>query len=698
MLVVAVFALLAQQPPQIPPDSLRRDTTRLESITVRGSASRAHRYAAPFSSTAAKIALPLRDTPASVSIITSALIRDQSMQNMADALRYVPGVTMGQGEGHRDAPTIRGNSSTADFFVDGTRDDVQYFRDLYNVERIEALGGSNAMTFGRGGGGGVINRVSKRAQWEVTRDLTLEGGSFAHGRGTLDIGGPITHALALRLNGMYQHSGAFRDAGNLARYGASPQVAYAFSDRTLARLGGEYFQDDRTVDRGLPSFGGGPAAVPHSRFFGNPDSSYAHALVRGLDAGIEHRASDRLTLRSQSRATVYDKFYQNVYPSSAVNAAGTRVNLGGYNNNTDRTNLFTQNEATLRLASARVPQTILVGVELGRQVTDNFRATGYFNGTATSLDVSVDSATVTTPVEFRQSASDANNRARAHVVSLYAQDHVTLAAKLQATLGVRFERFDLHFRDNRSASVLERRDDVLSPRVGLVYKPLAPVSIYSSYSVSHLPSAGDQFSSLTVTTQTLEPERFTNREIGAKWDVRPELSLSTAAYQLLRSNSAAPSALDPGVTVQTGAQETLGFELSLSGRVSRAWDVVGSFSTQRAEITSQTGAAPAGAVVPLVPRHTFSLWNRFQPLRTVGFGLGTVHQSAMFAAIDNTVTLPGFWRFDAAAYVTALRNVKLQLNVENLLDRRYFATSHGNNNIMPGAPLTIRASMTTLLQ
>jgi catecholate siderophore receptor len=217
--------------------------------------------------------------------------------------------------------------------------------------------------------------------------------------------------------------------------------------------------------------------------------------------------------------------------------------------------------------------------------------------------------------------------------------------------------------------------------------------------VSHLPASGDQFSGLTPTTQTLEPERFANYELGAKWDVASRLSMSAAAYRATRTNTAAPSALDPGVIVQTGRQRTSGYELSLNGRVLAGWDVIGAFASQRAEIVSRTTAAPAGALVPLVPHHTFSLWNRYQPLRTLGLGLGAIKQSAMYAAIDNSVTLPGFWRFDGAAYVGGgPRNVTLQLNVENLLNHRYYATSHGNNNIMPGAPRTLRVSLRTALR
>src|SRR6188508_2770121 len=224
---VAVVVLMlgafeaAAQIPEIPrdtvlpiaraPDTVSRDSTvkdtaavsvapRLQSVVVKGNVHRTS-YLKLESSFATKTPTLLRDIPQAVSVINRALIRDQSMQGMADVTRYVPGITMGQGEGNRDQPTIRGNSTTADFFVDGVRDDAQYYRDLYNVERVEALKGSNAMIFGRGGGGGIINRVSKEAEFATVRSLSLEGGSFDHKRGMLDVGQALGSRVAGRFNG-----------------------------------------------------------------------------------------------------------------------------------------------------------------------------------------------------------------------------------------------------------------------------------------------------------------------------------------------------------------------------------------------------------------------------------------------------------------------------------------------------------------
>src|SRR5215218_3481400 len=194
-------------PFQVRQDTTARDSAaqRLGRVVIKERATKASGYGASRTTTATKTDTPLRDTPQSVSIVGRQLIADQAMQNMADVVRYVPSITMGQGEGHRDAPTIRGNSSTADFFVDGVRDDAQYYRDLYNVERVEALKGSNAMIFGRGGGGGVINRVSKEAGFAPIRALSLEGGSFDHRRGMLDVGQALTSNVAARFNGMYEN-------------------------------------------------------------------------------------------------------------------------------------------------------------------------------------------------------------------------------------------------------------------------------------------------------------------------------------------------------------------------------------------------------------------------------------------------------------------------------------------------------------
>ena len=629
-------------------------------------------------------------------MVTRALIADQAMQGMGDLVRYVPGVTMGQGEGHRDAPTIRGTSSTADFFVDGVRDDAQYYRDLYNTERVEALKGANAMVFGRGGGGGVINRVTKQAEWAPVRGLTLQGGSFDQRRGAVDVGQGLG-AVAVRLNGMYEDSRGFRQQSQLRRGGVNPTVAFAAGARTLVRLGYEHFEDRRVVDRGLPSFQGRPSPADVTTYFGNPDASRSRLAVDAADAEVTHEGPRGLGLRNRTRWAFYDKFYENVFPG-AVNAAGTQVALSGYNNGTGRHNLFNQTDVTYAASTGPVRHTLLAGAEFGQQRTRNTRETAYFGAaasTVTSTLVAFDAPTVAAPVTFRPSASDADNRVVADVSAGYVQDQVAIGSRWQAIGGVRVDRFALRLDNRRNGQTLRRTDRLVSPRAGLVFKPAAPVSVYSSYSVSYLPSSGDQFASLSATTQALKPEQFTNREAGVKWDAGANLALTAAAYRLDRTNTAAPDPTNAAVTVQTGAARTTGVELGATGDVTPRWQLAGGFVQQRAVLVSTTTAAKAGATVPLVPARSASLWNRVRLTPGLGLGLGVVRQGRMYAAVDNTVTLPGFTRYDAAAFVGLGRGVRAQVNVENLLDARYYATSHGNNNIMPGATRTVRLTLAT---
>jgi len=616
------------------------------------------------------------------------------MTGIADVVRYMPGITAGQGEGNRDQLVIRGQNTTADFFTDGVRDDAQYFRDLYNIERVEALKGPNAMIFGRGGGGGVINRVLKEADGRPVREIGLQGGSFGNKRATADFGQALSETFAARLNAVVEKSSTYRDYGTVDRWGVNPTVTFTPGDRTKIKLSYEYVHDERTADRGIPSFLGRPLATGVKTFFGNPDLSVAETDVHTVDALIEHEITDSLTIRNRTRYADYDKFYQNVFPG-AVNAAGTRVSLAAYNHAIQRENLFNQTDLVFDLATGPVKHKLLAGVELGRQTTDQFRNTGYFPGNVTSFSVPLSTPTVFTPVVWRQSATDANSHTVATVAGVYLQDQIELTDQLQVIAGLRYDRFNVDYRNNRNGLELERTDGLWSPRLGLVYKPIEPLSLYASYSVSYLPGSGDQFTTLTGVTAGLEPEKFRNLEVGAKWDLRPNLSVTAALFQLDRDNTSAPDPNNPALTVQTGSQRSRGFEVGLSGNITEAWSVMGGYALQKAEITSRTASAFAGSEVALVPRHTVSLWNKYQFTKMWGAGLGVIHQSSAFAGADNAVKLPGFTRFDAAAYAQVTDNVKLQLNVQNLFDRKYYATAHSNNNITPGAPRTFLVSLSS---
>jgi catecholate siderophore receptor len=648
-------------------------------------------------------------------VITRQSIEDLSMQNIGDAMAYVPGVSMAQGEGNRETPVIRGSSSTGDFFLDGMRDDVQYYRDLYNIEQVEVLRGPNGMLFGRGGVGGLINRVTKIADWEHVRGLTLQGGSNSNKRVAVDIGQGLNDSFALRTNAVYEDSDSYRDDVTLERYGVSPSLTFRAQDgATTVGVGLEYFHDERIADRGVSSYLGEPLDVDPETFMGDPDRSPTETTVKMANLMIEHRFSDSVLLRNRTRFADYDKFYQNVFPgavnTSAVgdNDPGTLVAMSAYNNDTQRQNFFNQTDLMFTADTGPVKHKLLTGIELGRQDTENFRNTGFFDSVApgtTSVLVPISDPRTALPIDFRQSASDADNDSTADIAAVYVQDEIVFSKQWQLIAGLRYDSFDVELDNHRNGTSVESDDDLLSPRIALVHKPIEPLSLYASFSITNQPRAGDQLSSLTPTNASLDPEEFTNYEIGAKWDVLPGLALTAAVFRLERSNVAIPDPNDPvNRSILVDGQQNQGFELGVAGSITEKWNVMAAYAYQDAEITrDQSATVLDGAKLAAVPEHTFSLWNRYDFTPIWGVGVGVIRKDEILAQTENIATpssnviVPDYTRVDAAVFCTLSETLRAQLNVENLFDEDYYEFAHNNTNITPGAPREFRLTLTATL-
>jgi catecholate siderophore receptor len=648
--------------------------------------------------TATRTDSEVKDIPQSLSLVSESDIDDRDLRSIAEVLRYVPGTTPGTGEGNRDQITLRGNNTTADFFVDGVRDDVQYFRDLYNAARIEVLRGPNAMIFGRGGGGGVVNRVTKRSSLDQAREIALQGDSESGVRLTADLDQPLGGGAGLRLNGVYENGESFRRGVELERYAVNPTAGVMLGGDTRLDLSYEYLHDRRTADRGVPAFGDRPLDGADRLFFGDPRDSFARADVHLATLAIEHGFGEGLTLRNRSQFGHYDKFYQNVFPADLIEATG-QVQLSAYNDSTRRTNSFSQTDLVWDASFGGVDQTLLAGFEIGRQEGRNRRRNGFFQpADSASLLVpggapTMDAILIFRPVNTNAARSPAAfNESEASVAALYIQDQIRPSDRVEIVAGLRLDRFTLEVENLNTGQTFRRTDNLVSPRLGLILKPTPDLSVYASYSRSYLPSGGDQFSSLDLTSEALKPERFDNYEIGAKWQPRPGLLATAALYRLDRSNTRAPGPT-PGSVVLTGAQRSRGLELSLQGEIGERWQIAGGYAFQKADIRRTTAAAPAGREVPLVPRHQFSLWNRYDAGERIAFGLGVIAATKSFASISNAVTLPGYVRLDAALFYALADGLEAQLNVENLFGNDYFPTAHNDNNIAPGAPTTARATL-----
>ncbi|GAB3377651.1 TonB-dependent receptor [Lysobacter fragariae] len=673
------------------------NATDLDAVEVIGKVD--YGYVQKRSTSATKTDTDLQDVPQSVTVITSDLIKDQAMQNLADIVRYVPGAAMAQGEGNRDTPVLRGSASTADMFIDGMRDDTQYFRDLYNIERVEALKGPNAMIFGRGGAGGVLNRVSKQADWNTVRELSLQVGSWNKRRIAGDFGQSINDGAAFRVTGMFEDSESYRDGYQAQRWGINPTFAFTAGDSTTITLGYEHFEDERVADRGVPSspvaFNGRrlPVETDPSTFFGDPARSPTWADVDALSGLVEHDFGNGLALRNRTRIADYDKFYQNLYaggPISFDTWGAPAAEIRAYNNATQRTNAFNQTDFVWSIDGS-IKQTLLFGAELGRQETDNFRMTAYFGSpgsTATSVFVPFANPRYTGPVEFRQSATDADNHTTTTIAALYVQDQIEFSPQWQAILGLRYDHFDVDFRNDRNGTTIAATDNLVSPRVGLVYKPIDPLSLYASYSMTHLPRSGDQMSSLTPTNRAFDPEQFRNYEIGAKWEVAAGLALTAATYRLDRTNFAVANPAfqsdptQPSMILVDG-QRIEGVEIGIAGNITEAWTVMGGYAWQDGEILAgpDEGKRPAQ-----LPEQTASLWNRYDFNETWGVGLGAIHRGAMFASTSNAVVVKSYTRYDAAVFLDLGDKVGLQLNLENIFGKKYFVSANNDNNITPGSP------------
>ena len=679
--------------------------TVLPEITVHEQAERAdgpvQGYRANRSSTFTRTDTPLKEVPASVSVVPAELMKDAAMQSMGDVFRYVPGVLMHQGEGNRDQIILRGTSTTADFFVDGVRDDAQVFRDLYNLERVEILKGPGGMAFGRGGAGGVVNRVTKRPVFGPINEASVTYGSWNQLRATVDVGNKMGEAAAWRLNAMVENADSFRNGASMERYAFNPTATFALGTSTALTVGYEHLRDERTADRGFPSFNGAPLNADPGRFFGNTEQSHARSVVDGLYATLDHEFGGGWQLKNTFRITHYDKYYQNVYPGGAVTAANT-LTLAAYNNLNPRTNIFNQTDLTKKLNAWGFEHTLLIGTEFGRQDSTNLRNTGFF-GAATALTVPVANP-FGVATSFRPNGTDANNNAKADISAVYLQDQIAFSGQWKAIVGVRYDHFQVKFDDRRALTPpvdLSRPDNAVSPRAGLIWTPTAAQTYYASYSYAFLPSA-EQLG-LAAGVANLEPEKAKNYEVGARLDLLPKLTLSAALVRTDRDNVRVTDPANPGLFIKTGQLRSEGFEVGLQGEVTRWWQVYGGFSNLDARVQKPftSGTAPgatiaAGNKLALTPEHTFSLWNRFVFATGWGAGLGLIRQSSSFAAVDNTVTLPAFSRVDGALYYTFNDGkTRLAFNMENIADKKYFPTVDGNNNISPGAPRNTRITLST---
>ena len=640
---------------------------------------------------ALKTPVPVLDVPQSVSIVTDEDIRKQGFREISDIVRYIPGVNTSQGEGHRDTVVFRGVRSTADFYMDGVRDDVQYYRSLYNLEQVEVLRGPNALLFGRGGTGGIINRVTKKAV------IGEEFGSVDVGTdtfGSLDLAYDYnvssTDDSAFRINIHTDSLANHRDFYDGERVGINPTMKFVMSNDTTLDLSYEYIDHERFIDRGVPTIHGTPDESLIDIVFGTPEINTTTVEAIVFRGTISHDFSDtrkgNLTIHSSS----FEKMYQNLYASGYD---GTLVTMDGYRDPTERDKLIISGNLINEIKVGSVKHTILLGAELIDTENKNLRYDTFWSTTSDDnevfditrpMDFTVNADGIATSVDFTTSLKSKTS-SDIRVTSLYIQDQIDLTDNIKLMIGGRHDSFDITVADIKNMTSESRKDTEFSPRAGLVFKPSEEMSLYWSFSQSFLPRSGEQYKALSATSARLDPDVFESNEIGLKYDISPRLNLTLSYFNSEQTRAERDN--DTGENSEVRGLTVDGLEVQLKGQLTDRLDVMVGYSSLDGETSS--GGEPRE-----IPDHTFSLYAKYQVNDKYGWAFGMTRQGESKIKDNNPgLVLPEYTRLDLGAYYKLSNGLELQLNIENLNDELYFPHSHSTHQASVGEPFNARVSV-----
>ncbi|MFL2769353.1 MAG: TonB-dependent receptor [Gammaproteobacteria bacterium] len=639
--------------------------------------------------------VPILNVPQTVTIITDEDILDQGFRAIADIVRYVPGVVTTQGEGHRDALVIRGVRTTADFYQDGMRDDVQYYRSLYNVDQVEVLKGPNALLFGRGGTGGLMNRVSKKALLgETFTGLNVGLDSFGAGDYAIDGNLEVNDSVAFRLNAHSDSLANHRDQYDGQRFGINPTMTFAVDAATIIDLSFEYLDHERFIDRGIPTANGAPVDALNGITYGTDGNIHTTeaSILRG---SLVHNYSDSGKINLTLAANDFNKMYQNLYVNGFD---GTNVELKGYNDVTLR--------ETTTISFSNVNEfdrgTLTVGLDILDTENQNTRFNSYFDNqnsassgvansfVATNTSFQIDKDGNRTALDY---TSDIKTKADTdlEVTSLYLSGNIDLSDQWIMVLGARYEQVDTSIKkytvaSGRSAqttgsATTSRDDSNVSPRLGVIYKPQDNMSLYLSYSESFIPKSGEQYKSWG-SNAVFDPDVYENTELGFKYDMESGISFAISYFdqQTLKGQ-------EDGV----GGSEVIGmeidgFEIGIAGQINEQNSI--NFGLTSVDATASAGTGK----VKEVPELTWSLWYTHQANDLFGLSFGAIYQDEQIIKSEDGPLLPDFTRIDMAMTITPTETDTVRINIENLGNETYYPHSHSTHQVSVGEFQNVRIS------
>ena len=647
--------------------------------------------------------VPILDVPQSVSVITDEEIKDQGFREIGDIIRYMPGVNTSQGEGHRDAVVFRGVRSTADFYQDGVRDDVQYYRSLYNVEQLEILRGPNALLFGRGGTGGLINRVSKKAEiGEAFGSIDFGADSFGAADLAVDANFATSDSTAVRLNLHTDSLANHRDFYEGERYGINPTVKIQVDDETTIDLSYEYADHERFIDRGIPTANNKPVESLRDVVFGVEGLNLQTLEASILRGSLAHDYSDTGKFNMSITSSDFKKMYKNLY-AAGYDADAYTVKLDGYLDPTERQNLIVSANVVNEFSNGSTSGTLLVGLEFVDTDNENYRYNTFFNNRAGSdageptdqqifnitrpLSIAKTSTGLDSTVDYTTDLKS-SSESDLTVTSFYLQGDIDFSDSWKMIIGGRLDNFDITVTDVKKSQDQSRKDNMFSPRLGVIYKPADNMSLYVSYSESFLPRSGEQYKKLDASGAALDPDVYKNTEFGYKYDINDALTFTAAIFD--SESTRAEKDNETGEMNEIRGLEVEGYEVELSGDIDDQNNLTFGY-------TSLDGVTSKGTKQPReLPNQMLSLWYSYQANETFGFGLGVTHQAESF--IKDTTNgstgpaLPDYTRVDFALHINASDNDVVRVHIENLTDELYFPHSHSTHQASVGESLSARVS------
>lgn len=694
----------------------------LEATSITGEAQDQTSYKVENSSSK-KYTAPLVNTPRSVTVVPQQVLKDTAATSLQDALRTVPGITFGAGEGGNpqgDRPFIRGFDAQSDTYLDGVRDTGAQSREVFAVENIEVSKGPNSAMGGRGAAGGSINLVSKKAHLGNSLDGGFTWGSDQTQRYTLDGNYQFSDTAAGRLNLMSHESNvAGRDKVNYDRWGIAPSLAFGLGTDTRVFLDYYHLESDDLPDSGIPygySMGTAHTAAhpdkpvnggDSSNFYGLTDRDFRKSRVDTATFAIEHDLNDSLTLKNTFRhgtsmqdyiLTQPDDSQGNVRSGTVWRRANTRVS------NTDTTTNQTDLYGEFLLGGFK--NNFSAGIELSDESSSKSGYTVSNNanikcnvpqpaGVCTSLSNPTPDDAYAGTISRNYAGTDTEGTTRA----IYFADTLELTPQWQVNMGLRYDHFETQAKTKNTARTTtfkaEDTSEFVTGQLGLVWKPQDNGSVYISYATSATPVGstldnGAETNPFPTTSGTptsivsdMKPEETVNYEIGTKWDLFNErLALTGAIFRTEKENT---RVLSSNYTYENAGKTRVdGLELTASGKLTDKWQVFAGYSYLDSTIVDpgasgdRSGkvsslANPAkGNELPNTPKNSFSLWTTYNLTQKLTIGGGAFYVDKVWGDNNNSLYVPSYTRYDAMASYKLTKNVDLQLNVQNLTDKTYY--------------------------